>query len=69
MGGAVSAKHAHLHRKHSWARLRERAARVVFLTTREPADDLTTLLWCMLVPSLTGLLLAVLLHLWRGLVG
>jgi hypothetical protein len=66
----VSAKHAHLHRKHSWARLRERAAVILEHEARvasRQGGDLSRLLWCIVVPSLAGLAVAGLLHLWWGL--
>jgi hypothetical protein len=65
----VSAKHPH--RKHSWARLRLAALDIISTRLNTPAMDVEvfTLLLCILGASLAGLVLATLLHLWRGLVG
>jgi hypothetical protein len=68
----VSDKHAHLHRRASWARLRLRAAKVILAADEALAEDgfeLGTLLLVTLGASLAGLLLALCYHLYRGLVG
>jgi hypothetical protein len=66
----------HLHRKHSWARLREAAgkalrdtATVVNQQNEYDALAFRALLLCILGASGVGLALVGLLHLWRGLVG